>query len=175
MRARLILVLATASVLAAGEVGAWATAQSPFAGKAGVDTRITAAIALSPNARNKTNLQRQFASITMPFFSITGSEDGSVQGDGTKPEDRRLPFVHMPAGEKFLAVFEGGDHMVFGGHELGGRRLETARDRVIQGRVNAATIAFWKATLKGDSDARRWLAGGGFKASLDAKDVFETK
>ena len=149
--------------------------QWPQGGKAGFDSRITAAIAFSPNARNKTNLSRQFGSISLPFFSITGSDDGSILGDGTQAADRRAPFDHMPAGDKFLAVFDGSDHMVFGGHELSGRRAETVRDRVIKERVNAATVAFWKGSLKADGDARRWLTDGGFKATLDAKDLFETK
>ena len=142
------------------------------------DDRIKAAIAFSPNARLKTGLDAQFGSISMPFFSITGTKDTAVMNDGTKAEDRLIPYQKMLAGEKYLTVFEGGDHMVFGGHGLGGRRPETARDREIQADVKAGTQAFWDSTLKQDVAAKKWLTsrdGSGFKSMLIAGDVFENK
>jgi len=141
----------------------------------GMDARIGAAIAFSPNARNQNALSRQFGEIKMPIFSITGNDDGSILDDGTKPEHRRLPFENMPAGQKYLAVFDGGDHMVFGGHAFGLRRPETARDRKIQLDVMASTLAFWNATLKQDAVAHNWLEKGDFRATLSPKDVFEYK
>lgn len=146
-----------------------------LAGQSGLDTRVTAAVAFSPNARNRGGAERQFGDIRIPFFSITGTRDGSILGDGTKVEDRIVPFRNMPAGGKYLAVFDGGDHMVFGGHEFGKRREETARDREIRTAVRAGTLAFWNATLKDDAEARKWLEQGGFAASLGAADRFEAK
>jgi predicted dienelactone hydrolase len=144
-------------------------------GQSGFDKRVTAAIAFSPNARNKNKMEKQFGDIRMPFFSITGTKDGAVLNDGTAAEDRTLPFNYMPSGDKYLLVLDGGDHMVFGGHELGARRPETARDREIQSGVKAATLAFWNATLKNDAAARKWLDAGGFRDTLNAKDVFAAK
>ena len=144
-------------------------------GQSGLDTRIVAAVAFSPNARNKINMARQFGDIRIPLFSVTGTEDGSILGDGTRYQDRMLPFENMPPGGKYLAVFDGGDHMVFGGHQLSGRRPETARDGEIQAGVKAATLAFWNATLKVDESARAWLESGGFKGMLNAKDTLASK
>jgi dienelactone hydrolase len=150
--------------------------KSPIlSGQSGLDVRVTSAVAFSPNARNKLNLARQFGDIAIPFFSITGTRDGSILDDGTRYEDRVKPYEHMPAGRKYLAVFDGGDHMVFGGHELGARRKETSRDREIQADVKAGTLAFWNATLRDDEAARRWLEGGGFKSQLEAGDRFASK
>ncbi|MCY7387896.1 MAG: hypothetical protein LH481_07510, partial [Burkholderiales bacterium] len=70
--------------------------------QSGLDSRITAAIAFSPNARNKSNLRSQFGDIKLPVFSITGSADGSVLDDVTLPEHRRLPYENMPGGQKYL-------------------------------------------------------------------------
>ncbi len=144
-----------------------------------LNAHIKAAIAFSPNARSKQGLDKQFAGITLPFFSITGTKDGSVLlNDGTTPETRLLPYQNMPAGEKYLAVFKDGDHMVFGGHMLSGRRAETARDREIQLEVKAATLAFWDSTLKQDVAAKKWLTSrsqDGFSATLMAGDIFEHK
>ncbi len=147
-------------------------------GQSGLDSRITAAIAFSPNARNKNNLTRQFGDIKLPFFSVTGSDDGSILGDGTKAEDRRLPFENMPSGQKYLVVFDGGDHAIFGGSEFRQRRPETARDTSIQTGVMAGTLAFWSAYLRQDDAAREWLnrlEQGGFKATLVPSDIFEQK
>jgi hypothetical protein len=65
--------------------------------------------------------------------------------------------------------------MVFGGHELTGRRPETTRDREIQAGVQAATLAFWDATLKQDESARKWLDAGRVKATLGDKDLYLSK
>ena len=147
-------------------------------GQSGLDARIVAAIAFSPNARNKNNLTRQFGDIKLPFFSVTGSEDASILGDGTKAEDRRLPFENMPAGQKYLVVFDGGDHAIFGGSDFRQRRSGKSRDTSIQTGVMAGTLAFWSAYLRQDEVAREWLnrfEQGGFKATLGAKDIFEQK
>ena len=143
--------------------------------QSGLDSRISAAIAFSPNARNKNNLARQFGDIKLPFFSITGSDDGSILDDRTKPEHRRLPYENMAPGQKYLAVFDRGDHMVFGGHVFGLRRPETVRDKEIQAGVMAGTLAFWNATLKPDVTARRWLEQGAYRAAIGSKDTFEQK
>lgn len=142
-------------------------------GQSALDTRVVAAIAFSPNARNKKQLDRQFGDIRIPFFSITGSADGAVLDDGTEPADRTLPYRHMPAGGKYLVVFAGGDHMVFGGHALRGKRSER-RDREIQRHVKSATLAFWQAHLRNDADARRWLEND-FAATLAPDDLYEWK
>lgn len=147
-------------------------------GQSGLDARIIAAIAFSPNARNKSNPTRQFGDIKLPFFSVTGSEDASILGDGTKAKDRRLPFENMPTGQKYLAVFDGGDHAIFGGSEFRQRRPSKALDASIQSGVMAGTLAFWSAYLRQDEAAREWLnriEQGGFKATLGAKDIFELK
>ena len=143
--------------------------------QSGLDSRISAAIAFSPNARNKNNLATQFGDIKLPFFSITGSDDGSILDDRTKPEHRRLPYENMAPGQKYLAVFDRGDHMVFGGHVFGLRRPETVRDKQIQAGVMAGTLAFWNATLKQEHAARRWLEQGGYRAAIGSKDTFEQK
>ena len=147
-------------------------------GQSGLDLRITSSVAFSPNARNKLNLKKQFGDIRIPLMSITGTEDGSILEDNTRYQDRMMPFENMPNGGKYLIVFDAGDHMVFGGHELGGRRKETDRDREIQADVKAATLAFWNATLKNDAAAEKWLAAtneAGYKSLLAAKDTFAAK
>lgn len=151
--------------------------QATPSGVTSLEKRISASIAFSPNARNKSNVDKQFGSITLPFFSVTGTKDGEILGDGTKPGDRQIPYQNMPKGDnkgdKYLAVFESGDHMVFGGHNMR-MRFSPKRDAEIQAGVKAATLAFWDATLKNDAAARQWLREN-FQATLKSGDTFEWK
>ncbi len=146
-------------------------------GQSGFDKRIKSAIALSPNARNKSNLDKQFGDIRMPFFSITGTLDGAVLNDKTEVADRILPYKHMPTNDKYLLVLADGDHMIFGGHTLPVRRAVQPREEEILRLVKSATLAFWEATLNANTEAATWLQNGksGFKAALLPNDIFETK
>ncbi len=146
-------------------------------GQSGFDNRITAAIAFSPNARIKVSLDKQFGDIRLPVFSITGTLDGSVLNDGTEAAHRMLPYQHMPVGDKYLVVYDGGVHMIFGGQNTAGRRSMAVRDVAIQQDVKASTLAFWNAYLKNDAGALKWLtyARGGFRDTLASADRFDTK
>ena len=149
-------------------------------GQSGFDKRVAAAVAFSPNARNKNKLEKQFGDIRMPFFSITGAKDGAVLNDGTTVADRALPFQYMPAGDKYLLVLDGADHMVFGGLNAPRHKAGGEHDTEIQADVKAVTLAFWNAYLKTDSSAKSWLANGKGEASsiagvLAADDRFQSK
>lgn len=130
---------------------------------AAADPRIKAAVAFSPKANRRAGpLDQQFSGIRIPMLNLTGTADGDVIGDGTSPADRMLPYEHMPARDKYLAVFDGGDHGVFGGGNGGGgnggrRRTSTPREMEIQDDVKALSLAFWDAYLKADGAARDWL------------------
>jgi dienelactone hydrolase len=148
-------------------------------GQSGFDKRVSAAIAFSPNARNKAKLDKQFSDIRMPFFSISGTKDGAVLNDGTTIEDRALPYSHMPPGDKYLLVLDGGDHMVFGGQTFARRKI-TPRDEEIRGIVKAASLLFWNAYLKGDSQAKKLIAAkrdeqSSLQALLGAADRYDFK
>jgi len=139
-----------------------------------IEPRIRAAIAFSPNARQRAgDPATQFGSIRLPVLMLTGTRDGDVLGDGTTPEARTKPFEHMPPPGKVLAVFEGGDHGVFGGHDM--RRAVTARDREIRSDVKALTLAFWNAHLRNEPRSLTWLRDGGARSILSKGDRYETK
>jgi len=149
-------------------------------GQSGFDKRISAAIAFSPNARNKNKMEKQFGDIRMPFFSITGTKDGAVLNDGTTAAARTLPFRYMPSGDKYLLVLDDADHAVFGGLNAPRRKAGGERDTEIQADVKAVTLAFWNAYLKADGSAKSWLAIGKGDVSsiasvLAANDRFESK
>jgi predicted dienelactone hydrolase len=139
-----------------------------------MEPRVRAAIAFSPNGRSRAgDPGKQFGSIRVPLLSVTGTRDGDVIGDGTRPADRTKPFEHMTGPGKYLVVFKDGDHMVFGGHDL--RRKASPRDQEIQAGVKAVTLAFWDAWLKDDVEARRWLAGDGARSIFATGDRYAVK
>lgn len=123
------------------------------------EPRIAAFIAFSPSARGDDPAQ-QFAAITRPFFSVTGTEDGEVgMGLGVKPAQRLLPFALMPAPDKYLLNLDGADHAIFSGQPRwrDAERADADRDALHRRLVQATTLAFWQATLRADAAARQWL------------------
>jgi predicted dienelactone hydrolase len=155
-------------------------ANPSIGGQSGFDKRIAAAIAFSPNARNKSKMEKQFGDIRMPFFSITGTKDGAVLNDGTTVVDRTLPFQYMPSGDKYLLVLDSADHMVFGGLNTPRRKTGGERDAEIQNDVKAVTLAFWNAYLKTDGTAKSWLGSrkgeaGSVADILATTDRFDSK
>lgn len=137
------------------------------------DPRIKAAIAMSASVpRDGANLDVAFGKITIPCLHMTGTLDDSPVGD-TKAAERRLPFDHSKACERFLLTLTGGDHMVFSGRprRMGGGE----KDAEFQDLIRQSSLAFLDTYLRDDAAARTWLAGGGFQKLLGSRGVFEQK
>jgi predicted dienelactone hydrolase len=130
-------------------------------GAALMDPRPRAFIAFSPSGSNAG--AADFAKVTRPLLALTGSADGEVgMGLGVPPEQRRAVFEALPAGDKTLVWLTGADHMIFGGSpRIAGLSWNTnpdpAQDALHQRIVRATTLAFWRATLLDDAQARTWL------------------
>ncbi|GBG03780.1 hypothetical protein AZSI13_31070 [Azospira sp. I13] len=135
------------------------------------EPRLAAFLALSPSARGGENLlNARFSRLQRPFFSITGSRDDGIGLQDIDAANRTLPYRHMPPGDKYLLVLEGGAHMHFAGqHTL----RQQAPPRLEQA-VQAASLAFWEVTLKGRIEARTWLRQS-FPATLIPGDRWEFK
>jgi predicted dienelactone hydrolase len=186
--------------IAGHSMGAWtaqAVAGQRFDGAAQFrDRRIIAAIAMSPAVLTNAGLAESFGGITIPFLSITGSEDG-VPAKAT-PEQRAAaafqhggPYAGMPPGGKYLLVIKDADHMVFtGGRRVttgpGGAAAEPGAENAsptvvvpvahVNELVTQATTAFWGATLLGDArDAAFLRSDAGLAARLAPGDRFERK
>nr|WP_310523504.1 alpha/beta hydrolase-fold protein [Polymorphobacter sp.] len=168
--------------IAGHSMGAWTAqaiaGQNFFGAPRLVDRRFTAALAFSPSAPNNGTAAEAFAAITIPFMSVTGSLDGNplaakAEIRAAAEAQRTGPYTAMPPGQKYLLVFEGGDHMVFSGNS---RRTPTSTDLHIQTATKAATTAFWGATLlNGKADASFLKSGSGLKAMLSPADRFDAK
>jgi len=139
------------------------------------DPRVRAAIGLSPSPPIGGSPEAAFATIRIPFLSITGTEDTVPFVTPITAQQRRQPFRFMPPGEKYLLVLNGGTHEMFAGQNLP-TILNGAPPPHVRELVIACSIAFWRATLDGDREALRWLQSpDGFRLGLAPGDLFETR
>ncbi len=97
------------------------------------------------------------------FFQITGTRDADMVGVGATPERRVAVFDALPTGDKAQLVLQDADHMTFAGQT--GRAVEIVPREAVTRDVQAAQHAlmasissvWWRATLLGDTAARRRL------------------
>lgn len=160
---------------------ALADARNPGPIKSLGDSRIAAFIAFSPAvAGGQRSWPDRYGAMKSPFFSVTGTIDGEVIGNGTTPAKRAALFDAQPPGDKYRVVFEGGDHFVFNGGELResavlpdllgntSAKTDPATAKVIYERTQRLTLKFLDAYLKGDGAAKAWLANDAAKWIGDA-------
>lgn len=139
-----------------------------------LEPRIRAAIAFSPAANPRDpDPAASFGAIRIPVMSLTGTLDGDVIGNGATPAQRTVPFENMKAPGKYLAVFEGADHAVFGG--LPRRRGSATSDSRVRAATRELTLDFWRAHLDDDESARRRLEPTNARRLLSAGDRYEAK
>ncbi len=139
------------------------------------DPRVKAALGFSPSPPLVGSPEAAFASIRIPFLSVTGTADELLMITPITARQRQLPFRLMPPGDKFLLVMEGGTHAMFAGQMfrgiIDGEPPVRLRDTVI-----ATTTAFWRATLDNDKASLRWLQNPeGLRAGLPPGDSFESR
>ena len=139
------------------------------------DPRVRAAVGLSPSPPLAGSPAEAFATIRIPFLSVTGTEDAVPFVYPITPLQRQEPFRMMPPGDKFLLVLKGGTHEMFAGQQfvtmLNGEPPPHVRNTVI-----AVTTAFWRATLDADKASLRWLQSPAqLRSGLMPGDLFETR
>jgi predicted dienelactone hydrolase len=142
-------------------------------GAALADPRVKAAIAFSPAppAQQDVSDTEAFGAVSIPFFSVTGSEDEVPQLTRVTPADRQRPFRAMPPGGKYLLVMEGANHAAFGGQNRSPHG--SAPDAHVQPIVIRLTTLFWRWALEGDTKAKAELDAAGDE--LGPKDRIEIR
>ncbi|MDX6766158.1 MAG: hypothetical protein SFU85_05165 [Candidatus Methylacidiphilales bacterium] len=131
------------------------------------DTRIRAAVIMSPSPLAKVDPQTSFGAVALPWLLMTGTHDGAPSGlSSVTPADRLKIYPALPPGDKYELVLDQAEHSVFTDRKLPGEHKERNPNhhRVIL----ATSTAFWDATLKNDAAAAAWL-------KHDARSVMEEK
>lgn len=145
----------------------------PLGGAQFTDARIKASIAYSPSKPRTGDAAAAFATIRIPLFSMTGTEDGNPLDPSEPASNRQIPYQVMSGNDKYLVVFTGGDHMIFSGRQLAtGAR---PKDDMFHGLIQKGSLAYWDYYLRGSAEAKAYLTGGGFQRDLGANGTFEFK
>jgi predicted dienelactone hydrolase len=146
------------------------------------DPRIKAFIALSPNATGlPRTFDERFGSMNVPFFSITGTQDGdpfAADRNVKKAVEKRVAvFEHQPVGDKYLFLIEGADHMVFNGNEAQSMRAQRQKAPIsaddlakTSDVVKQSSLKFLDAYLRSDESAKTWLKTEAAKVFASAGD-----
>lgn len=147
---------ALASLLVAGQT-------PPDFGPSLRDPRIGAVLAMSPPInRPRTGYRSVYGAVDVPVFFISGTEDDGIIGS-TKAHQRRIPFDAMSGNDRYLVVFHGADHRIYGGHFLS---LRARNDKAFQSAIVRISNCFWQAHLRDDEQALNRLNGNGLHAML---------
>jgi len=136
------------------------------------DHRICAVIAMSPAPpQGQVPLDIAYKYICVPCLYMTGSEDDGVIGS-TKAYQRRIPFDNTFGADQYLAIFFGGDHMIYAGHI---RQRESEKDARFQPLIRDASTLFWDAYLQEKPEAIVAMQGIGLNALLGPSASVEKK
>ena len=136
------------------------------------DSRIRAAVVLSPSLPKLGQAERAFGQVAIPWMLMTGTKDNSPIGDQSA-ESRLKVFPALPAGDKYQVVFDEGTHAFLG--ERAGIVASNAETTSHARATLALSTAFWDAYLSGNEAAKKWLTGEGVKSVLAAKDKWDKK
>lgn len=145
------------------------------------DDRVIAAVVMSAQApRDPADYDKNYATIDIPIFHMTGTKDTSMINPSSPVEHRRVAYDHTPGPgeggpETYLVTFTGGDHMIFSGRSRGLFRGSGKQDAAFQAHIKSASTAFWDAYLRDDETSRGWLRGDGFRDALGEAGVYEVK
>jgi predicted dienelactone hydrolase len=117
-------------------------------GKSLRDARVKVAVPMSMPRMDGVVPPGGYDTIAVPVLNVTGTCDTSLIYR-TFPKHRRIPFEQSKAADRYLVTLQGATHNSF--------VIEDARRDAI---LNV-TIAFLRAFLLGDANARRWFDEAG--------------
>jgi predicted dienelactone hydrolase len=136
------------------------------------DSRIQAAVVMSPSGPANGNTKQAFGSVKIPWMLLTGTKDSNPI-NGADAKTRLIVFPDLPPGSKYQLVLDNAEHSAFTERALPG---ETERRNPNHHRAMlAVTTAFWDAYLRDDKEARQWLDSDAVRSVLEKDDQWQTK
>jgi len=142
----------------------------PWVGVRLTDTRIKAALCLSPSSPEHGNPAKAFATVKIPWMLMTGTNDVSSIGNQTLAS-RLHVFPALPEGSKYELVLNGANHMTFTDNPIPKSFDNPNHHKAIL----ALSTAFWDACLKDNKEAKTWLDGENALSVLAPADTFQRK
>jgi predicted dienelactone hydrolase len=144
----------------------------PVVGTRYTDSRIRAAVVMSPSAPRRGDPADAFGHVEIPWLLMTGTQD-TVPIGGQTVESRRRVYPALPPGGKYELVLNDAEHSAFSDRPLPGDRLP--RNPQHTRAILAISTAFWDAWLGDDPAARAWLDGTGARSVLVSADAWQRK
>ena len=156
-----------------GAVTTQATSGQSYAvGKGFTDSRIKAAVVMSPGGPANSDTKSAFGDVKIPWMLLTGTKDSSPI-NGADAKSRLVVFPALPPGGKYELILNKAEHSVFTERALPGETEQ--RNPNHHRAILAVTTAFWDATLRNDAEARKWLDGEAVRSVLEKDDQWQTK
>lgn len=144
----------------------------PLIGQRYTDSRIKAAIIMSPSSPRRGDPKTAFGSVKIPWLLMTGTKDTSPIG-GQTVETRLAVYPALSTGDKYELVLSNAEHSAFTERALpGDHELRNANHHRV---ILALSTAFWDAFLKQDMAARDWLNGDGPRSLMQDMDRWQKK
>lgn len=151
--------------------------QQPRQGQGFQDSRIKAAIVMSPSTPRHYQASEAFGGVKLPWLLLTGTHDIArlmdVNLGGADLESRLGVFPALPAGGKYELVLHGAEHSAFTDRALPGDQGK--RNPNHHRAILAVSTAFWDAWLRDDASARAWLDGDEVRRVLEPADRWQRK
>ncbi|MGH7133730.1 MAG: alpha/beta fold hydrolase [Phycisphaerales bacterium] len=147
------------------------------------DERVKAVLPMSPEGPGTMGItDSSWDALAVPVLFLTGTKD---YGEGQRPAEwRRAGFEHVQGVDAYLVTLAGAGHMTFGmggekdadsptgalrerirerlaervGTGLGGAGSTAAEQQHHTEMIKALSLAFFDAYLRGDAEAKKWLA-----------------
>lgn len=141
-------------------------------GRSITDSRIKAAVVLSPSSPRLGTVETAFGKVSIPWLLMTGTKDVSPIGNITV-ESRLAVYPALPAGNKYEVVLHNAPHSFPSERTLPGER-ETRNPNHARA-VLALSTAFWDAFLLEDPRAIEWINGSGPSSILEKEDSWKHK
>ncbi len=136
------------------------------------DSRIAAAVVMSPSSPKRGTPEHAFGEVTLPWLLMTGTEDVAIIGDADM-ESRLAVYPALPVGGKYELVLDGAKHSAFSERDV--RARDGQRNPNHHHAILGLSTAFWDAYLQGESEAETWLKGEGAKSVLESGDRWQWK
>jgi len=166
-----------------GAVTTEAVSGQSFAGRGSLltDSRIDAAIVMSPSVPNRGSPESAFGTVSLPWLLMTGTQDvanllGGRSKDDKSPLDvmksRLAVFPALPPGDKYELVLHEAGHEAFTDREIFGKEPRNPNHHRV---ILALSTAFWDSYLRDDASAKDWLRGEGAKSVLEKDDTWRMK
>jgi predicted dienelactone hydrolase len=142
----------------------------PMMGTRLTDSRIKAAIIMSPSTPRRGSAEEAFGSVGIPWLLMTGTRDIAPIGHADM-KSRLGVYPALHGAPKYEVVLNNAEHSAFTDRALPGDRepRNPNHHRVIL----ALSTAFWDAYLRGDAEAMAWLDGPGPRSVLETADRWQ--